>query len=427
MSAAAYFRIHALLLADALRGAVLVAPLAILVGCACALFLWLLDAATNLRFAHPELLFGLPLAGALIAWLYERYGGSAARGNNLIIDEIHEPGAGVPLRMAPLILATTVLTHLCGGSAGREGTAIQMAGGLAGDYVRRIGFLIRPNDVSLILTAGIAAGFAGVFGTPLAGAVFALEVLAVGRIRYDALGPCLVAAIIGDWSCAIWGGHHTHYHVASLVASGVDLRFDGVLLVKAALVGAACGGVSVLFVTLTHGIQDAFKRSIANPLLRPVVGGLLLIALAFALDARSYLGLGVTSPHPEDVTIVSCFHPGGATLASWWWKLLFTALTLGAGFKGGEVTPLFFIGAALGNAGGSLLGGPIDLFAAIGFVAVFAGATNTPLACTIMAIELFGAEFAVHYAVACIAAYTLSGHNGIYTSQRICVGKSAVL
>jgi H+/Cl- antiporter ClcA len=192
-----------------------------------------------------------------------------------------------------------------------------------------------------------------------------------------------------------------------------------VWLVKAAVAGSLFGLASVLFAKLSHGMKDGFSRV---PLwLRPVIGGLAIVAITALLGTTDYLGLGVTAPpsSPAAVTILSCFHAGGAGFGSWWWKLLLTAITLSCGFKGGEVTPLFFIGAALGNVLAAPLGLPVDLAAGLGFVAVFAGATNTPLACTLMGIELFGAAHAVPLAAACFFAYLFSGHAGIYRSQRI--------
>ena len=341
--------------------------------------------------------------------------------------------------MAPLVLIGTVVTHLFGGSAGREGTAIQMGGAIAGELCRRL--RIKPADARLLLTAGMAAGFGAVFGTPLAGAVFAIEVLAIGRISYAALVPCLIASVVGDWTALAWdvsvgGLHfriaHTAYAVADF-AGGEHLSL--VLLGKVALAAIAFGFAGLLFAELTHGVQSVFKKFIRRDILRPFVGGLVVIGLVYLIGTRDYLGLGVHAPpsDPNGVSIVSCFAPGGATPWSWWWKILFTAVTLASGFKGGEVTPLFFVGAALGNAMAVLLHAPVDLFAALGFVAVFAGATNTPLACTIMAIELFGgghsqpftSGFVVYAATACCLAYVFSGHSGIYLSQRIGTPKLA--
>lgn len=401
----------------------LVLPVAILSGSASAGFLWALEAVTQLRWEHGWLLFLLPAAGLLIGLLYHFLAGRAEGGNNLIMEEIHEPGGGVPGRMAPLVLIGTLITHLCGGSAGREGTAVQMGGSIASVYARLC--RIPAGNVRMLLMSGIAAGFGSVFGTPLTGAIFALEVLVVGQMQYDALIPVLVASVIGDFTCSAWGIHHAIYHITFLESTETFHLLNGALLGKVVLAAAAFGLVSQLFSELTHAIKNQFTRFIAYAPLRPVVGALFVIALVYALGTRDYLGIGVTAPEPGGISILSTFTDTGATPWSWWWKLLFTAITLGSGFKGGEVTPLFFIGAALGHTLAVLLGAPVDLFAGLGFIAVFAGATNTPLACTIMGIELFGAHHAVYFAVACFIAYLFSGHSGIYSGQKRGVPKNA--
>jgi H+/Cl- antiporter ClcA len=394
----------------------LAVPVALLSGTASAGFLWSLEWVTRMRWSHGWLLFFLPVAGLLVGLLYHFLGGRAEAGNNLIMDEIHEPGGGVPARMAPLVLIGTLITHLCGGSAGREGTAVQMGGSLAGLYAR-IG-RISPENVRVLLMAGIAAGFASVFGTPLTGAIFALEVLVVGRMQYDAVIPVLVASVVGDLTCSAWGIHHAIYHIDFAETTDAFRWWNGALLGKTVVVAVLFGLTSQLFSELTHAIKKQFARWISFAPLRPVIGGVLVIALVYLLGTRDYLGIGVTSPEPGAVTILSAFTPGGATPWSWGWKLLFTAVTLGSGFKGGEVTPLFFIGATLGHALALVLGAPVDLFAGLGFIAVFAGATNTPLACTVMGIELFGGHHAIYFAVACFIAYLFSGHTGIYSAQK---------
>ena len=404
-----------------LRWTVLVVPVAVLAGSASAFFLWALDQVTRLRWEHGWLLFFLPVAGVAVGWLYHAYGRRAEAGSNLIMEEIHEPGGGVPGRMAPLVLVGTLITHLFGGSAGREGTAVQMGGSLASVYARVC--RLHAANLRVLLMAGVAAGFGSVFGTPLTGAVFALEVLVVGRMQYDALIPVLVASVVGDFTCTAWGIHHATYHLNFAGPAGVAHLFDGLLLGKVVLVAILFGLASRLFAGLTHALKAQFTRFIVYAPLRPAVGGLLVIALVYLVGTRDYLGIGVTSPDPGAVTILSAFQPGGATPWSWWWKLLFTAVTLASGFKGGEVTPLFFIGATLGHSLALLLGAPVDLFAALGFIAVFAGATNTPLACTIMGIELFGATHTVYFALACAIAYLFSGRSGIYSGQRSGVAK----
>lgn len=400
----------------ALSWAAILAPMAAAVGSLCALFLWSLDLATRTRLAHPWLLFGLPLAGLAVGLAYRWKGGPAEGGANLIVEQIHQPGGGVPLRMAPFILVSTVVTHLFGGSAGREGTAVQIGGGLAGAFGRL--FRLDPERTRLVLMAGIAAGFGAVFGTPVAGAVFALEVLTVGRVRYEGLIPCLFAALVGDWTCRAWGIHHATYAVHTAVAG-----LDPLLLTKVAVAGAAFGLTGLLFAESQHRLGALFKRTIPFAPLRPVVGGLMVIALVYALGTRAYLGLGVFSTNPADPTIAGFFEAGRIDHWSWLLKIVFTVVTLSSGFKGGEVTPLFFIGAALGNALSWMLGAPTDLFAALGFVAVFAGAANTPLACTIMGVELFGGGQTAYLAVACFTAYLCSGHSGIYLAQRLGVAK----
>lgn len=404
-----------------LHWSLLVMPVAVLAGSASAVFLWMLDRATHLRWDHPWLLWWLPVGGVAVGLLYHWFGRRAERGNNLLLEEIHTPGGGVPTRMAPLVFIGTILTHLFGGSAGREGTAVQMGGSLAAGYSRW--FRIKPENRRVLLLAGVAAGFGSVFGTPLTGAVFAMEVVIVGRVQYDALIPVLVASVVGDYTCNAWGIHHAIYHIAFAGDTARLAELNPALLGLTALGGMAFGLAGRLFAELTHGFQDLFRKLVPFAPLRPALGAVIVIGLTWAVGTRDFLGIGVTSPDPHGVSILSAFNPGGATPFTWGWKLLFTAVTLGAGFKGGEVTPLFFIGAALGHALGVLFGVPVDLFAGLGFIAVFAGAANTPLACTIMGVELFGSPYLVYYAVACFVAYFCSGHSGIYLAQRLGVPK----
>lgn len=410
-----------------LRWLAVIVPMAMAIGSACAFFLWSLDRVTSLRFQHPWLLFLLPIAGLGVGCLYHYWGRSAEGGNNLIMDQIHRPGGGVPRRMAPLILFGTLVTHLFGGSAGREGTAVQMGGSIASAFCRL--FHLHAEKVRIALMAGIAAGFGAVFGTPLAGAVFALEVLMVGRMEYAALLPCFIAAVTGDWTCRAWGITHTHYHITYLATDlppASYFHLDAWLLTKIVIASTAFGFASKLFAETSHRLSALFKRLIPYGPLRPVLGGLLIIGLFFLVGTSDYLGLGVSSPDPKAVTIVSFFQSGDIHYWSWFWKILFTTITLSSGFKGGEVTPLFFIGAALGNALAGVLGAPADLFAGLGFVAIFAGATNTPLACTLLGMELFGATHAIYIATACFLAYLFSGHSGIYLSQLIAVPKTNI-
>jgi H+/Cl- antiporter ClcA len=421
---------HFIVFSHLLRWTLLVIPVAIITGSLVALFLWLLDLATQTRWNNPWLLYLLPLSGILIYFLYRYAGKHSAAGNNLIMDEIHEPGGGVPARMAPLVFITTILTHVTGGSAGREGTAVQMGGSMAAWIARLL--KLPKEDVRMLLMAGMAAGFGAVFGTPVTGAIFALEVLAAGTIRHEALLPCFIASVLADITCSVWGIHHTHYIITFLSHgdlfswAGIKIHFNFLLLLKVIVAGMLFGLTSFLFAGTTHAIKKYSRQWISAEWLVPVLGGTIVIGLVFLLGTTEYCGLGVTGP-PGSVSIVSCFRAGGADPFSWLWKLLFTAITLGSGFKGGEVTPLFFIGAALGNTLAMLSGAPVDLMAGIGFIAVFAGATNTPIACTIMGVELFGTDNLLYYAVACFTAYYFSGDSGIYSGQRPGLPKALAL
>lgn len=390
-----------------------------LTGSACALFLSSLAWVTRIQSTHNWLIWLLPLGGLVSGAMYSRWGRTSEAGNNVIFEEIHHPRAGVPPQMAPLVLLGTLLTHLFGGSAGREGTAVQMGGSLAGSLGRLFPSM-SSRETAALLSAGIAAGFSGVFGTPLAGTVFALEVLVVGRILYQFLIPCLVTAYLSDSVCTWWGVGHTHYSVTSQIPEirGVHLNsLEPSLLIHTLAAAVLFGMAARIFVAATH-FSSAVLLKLKRPLLRPVAGSAVIVSLMFLAGDRSYLGLGVESEDPQLVTIVSAFRDGGAQTMSWLWKIVFTSVTLGSGFKGGEVTPLFYVGATLGNAFAAWTGNPADLFAALGFVAVFSAAAKTPLACSVMAVELFGAEYVHYFAIACTAAWLSSGRTGIYRSQR---------
>ncbi len=380
-------------------------------GTSSAALLTALEWATEWRESHRWILLLLPVGGLLSGLMYHYFGRSVETGSNLLLEEIHAPQAVIPLRMAPLVFVGTTLAHLFGASAGREGTAIQMGAALA-DRSTQI-LRLPGTDRRLVLMAGISGGFASVFGTPLAGMLFGLEVLAVGQFRYDGLLVCAIAAIVGDRTTLAWGLHHQAYRIQIVP----ELTIWGLLTAIGA--GAIFGLTAWVFATLTHQISAYFKTQIAYPPLRPCVGGILVAIAIQLLGTTKYIGLGIP-------TIVSAFD---TQLPPWDFaaKIGFTALSLGAGFKGGEVTPLFYIGATLGNAIAPLTILPAPLLAGMGFVAVFAGAANTPLASTLMAIELFGSQAGIYTGIACICSYLCSGHAGIYRAQRVGVSKYATL
>jgi H+/Cl- antiporter ClcA len=375
-------------------------------GSASAFFLWSLDTVGSWREAHHWIIYCLPMGGILVTALYEYWGKSIAKGNNQIIEEIDSPQHIIPFRMAPLVLLSTLLTHLFGGSAGREGTAVQMGSAIA-DQLSHV-FHFGHNDRRLLLACGISAGFASVFGTPLAGTVFAMEVLVIGRMQYHALLPAVFSSLIGNYICNLYPIHHTHYHIFE-VPTLTPITFGYTLVA-----GILFGLTAWLFAKSMHFSTDFFKKHFPNPLLRTTIGGTIILVLLLIFGSK-YEGLGIP------VIVESFTQP--ASLDVFILKLMLTVLTLSVGFKGGEVTPLFFIGATLGSALSAWLPLPLSLLAGLGFVSVFAGAANTPIACVLMGLELFGTEASGYIILSCFVAYLFSGHRGIYTSQKLGVKK----
>lgn len=382
----------------------------LLAGSASALFLESLEWIGHYRDAHLLWMLALlPIGGLIIGLSYFFAGKGIESGNNVIIENIHNPGnSGVPLKMAPMVLFATLLTHLVGGSAGREGTAVQMSGALS-DQLTRF-FKLTFEDRRILLIASIAAGFASVFGTPLAGTLFGLEVCMIGNKRYQALLPAFFTAVIADYITQhIWHVSHTTYSIPIIPSLNIET------LSYIILAGICFGLAALLFIKTTHIFTSLFKSTISYAPLRPLLGGILLAILFYGLNlffnSTKFIGLGING-------IVEAFVTP-STNYDFLLKIFFTALTLSCGFKGGEVTPLFFIGATLGSALSLILPIPTALLAGMGFVAVFSGATKTPIACIFMAVELFGIECGIYAAFACGIAYLCSGRTGIYTRKQI--------
>lgn len=363
------------------------------------------EIATEFRMEHPWMLGTLPMAGLLIVWLY-RFLHTEGQGTNDILEEVQK-GRGLPLRLLPAIFVSTVLTHLAGGSAGREGAALQM-GGTIGYHTGRF-MQLDDKDMRTATMVGMAAFFAALFGTPMAAAVFAMEVISVGLIYHMALIPCLCATLIAYGTSVMLGVEPTHFQVAAPA-------LEGMMLVRVAVLATLSAFISSLFCNVMHGTELLMRKVLKDPAVRVFAGGVLLIVLTFLCGSQAYNGAGMGQ-------ITEAVEQGKAFPAAFLLKMLFTAITLSAGFKGGEVVPSFFIGATFGCIVGPLLGIPAGFSAAVGLICVFCGAVNCPLASVFLSVELFGAEGMLYFALACGLSFVLSGYNGLYSSQRILYSK----
>lgn len=365
-----------------------------------------IEKAAALRGQHPWLLYLLPLAGLGIALLYHLGGLDNDRGANLMLEGARAE-TRPPLRLGALIFAGTVLTHLCGGSSGREGAALQIGGciGLA------IGRRLRLSQESrvMLLVCGMSGLFSALFGTPVAAAVFSIEVVSVGIFQHAALFPCLLSATVAGQLARLLGVSPTAYRLAAPAAG------EGRLIFLTALLGLGCAAVSVLFCIVMHAAHALYARYLPNPFWRAAAGGALVILLTLLCGSRLYNGAG--GP------VIEAALAGQAGWEMFLIKLLFTAVTLGAGFKGGEIVPAFFVGSTFGCVLGGWLGLGPGFGAALGLVAVFCGVTNCPLASILLSVELFGSAQLPMFALACAVSYLMSGRYSLYESQKLVLPK----
>ena len=363
------------------------------------------DYVTGLRLSYPWLLWLLPAAGLAIAGSYGFFQVQGQTTNN-IINEV-QTGNGLKLNLIPAIFLSTLLTHLCGGSAGREGAALQM-GGTIGFEVGKL-LHLDDRDLRTVTIAGMAAFFSALFGTPLAATVFAMAVISVGLLYHAALIPCLIASLTAYGVAGLFHIPPTHFAVSAPILALP-------MLLRVACLAALCGILSAVFCDSLHLVEHWLMWALPNLYVRTAVGGILLVCLSILFPSGDYNGTGTA-------VILRAIEGGQAIPWAFLVKILFTSLTLAAGFKGGEVVPCFFIGACFGCVAGPLLGIPAGFAAAVGLICVFCGAVNCPIASTFLAVELFGAEGLLYFALACALSYMLSGYNGLYSSQRILYDK----
>lgn len=364
-----------------------------------------IDRATDFRMDAGWPLYLLPIAGVIIVWLYRVTGMEDDKGTEYIISSVRD-GKRLRLRTAGLIFVSTTITHFVGGSAGREGAALQLGGSISSS----IGRLLRLDDKDgrVITMCGMAAGFSALFGTPLAAAILSMEIVSVGVMYYSAIVPCVLSALIAEWVARFLGVHPTAFSVAAVPELSLPI------LGKLIVLGVLCAFVSVLFCAVMHAAPKLYDRVTKNPYLRALLGGVLVLGLTLLLG-RDYNGAGIG--------VIESALGGEAAPEAFLLKMVFTALTLAAGFKGGEIVPAFFCGATFGGFYGALLGLPASFAAAVGIVAVFCGVTNCPLTAILLAYELFGGEGLPLYTLAIAVSYTLSGYSSLYHAQKIVYSK----
>ncbi|MBN1038027.1 chloride channel protein [Clostridium botulinum] len=362
--------------------------------------------ATNFRIENDWIIFMLPLGGALIICLYKIFKLGSNIGTNLVIDSIRTDGK-VPFSMSPLIFISTVITHLFGGSAGREGAALQL-GGSIGSQVGKI-LHLDEKDMHLITLCGMSGVFSALFGTPLTATFFAMEVISVGIIYYSSFIPCIVSSIVAYKVSLLFGLEPVRFNI------NVIPNISTENIIKVAILGALCALVSIIFCETLHKTNKFLSNAIKNDYIRIICGGLAIVALTFIVGCRDYNGAGMD--------IIANAINGQAKPEAFILKIIFTAITISVGYKGGEIVPTFFIGATFGCVVGRLIGLDPRLGAAIGLVALFCGVVNTLITSVILSIELFGSGALILFAVACGVSYMLSGYFSLYSSQKIVYSK----
>lgn len=378
----------------------------IVVGLVGTLFSYCMQFVTDLRTEHPVFLLTLPFGGLVIVGMYHLLHNEKDTGTNLVLSAIHS-GEKIPLKMAPLIFLSTLITHLGGGSAGREGAALQL-GGSIGNALGKL-FHFDEKDKNVMIMCGMSAAFSALFGTPMAAAIFPMEIVSVGIMHYAALVPCVIASFVAHGIAVHFGASAHLFPLAGLP----DFNLKNAIII--AFLAILCAFVSVLFCVMLHGTEHLYQKFFKNPYLRIAAGGCIVLALTALVGNQKYNGAGMD--------IISECMEGSVDAEAFFLKMLFTALTLGAGYKGGEIVPTFYIGATFGCLFGSLTGFAPSLCTAVGMSAVFCGVTNAPISSLLISFELFGYEGMPYYLLAIAFSYMLSGYYGLYKSQKIIYSK----
>lgn len=389
-----------------LRWIIFASVTGVVLGLVAAAFNFCLTKAVSIRENNVGIAIFLPIVGLLIVYLYKKYSNSQDKGTNLVLSSINSDER-IPLRMAPLIFISTVLTQMFGGSAGREGAALQIGGSIGnflGDWFR-----LDTKDRKVFIMSGMSAAFSAIFGTPVAASIFSIEVGSVGIMQYSALVPCTISSLVASSIGKSLGCHSPNYIINGL--SDFNFVTGGKTIVLACL----CAGVSVIFCIMLHKFGHIFRKFSPDQYERVFMGGTMILCITLILGTTRYSGTGME--------VISDALNGTALKSDFFWKMLFTAITLACGFKGGEIIPSFFVGATFGCVIGPVLGLSPSLCAAIGMISVFCGVTNCPIASLLIALELFGKEPILYFLLAIAISYMLSGYYSLYKTQRIAVSK----
>ena len=363
--------------------------------------------ATGFRLSHPSMLFFLPVSGLLIVWMYHSFHEEGNRGTNMVIDAISSNERVTPAT-GPLIFFSTILTHLGGGSSGREGAALQLGGSIGNSFGEW--FKLDERDKKIAIMCGMSAVFSALFGTPVAAAIFSLEVVSIGVLYYAALVPCVFSSFLAVGIARAAGLEGEHFPVEMIPA--LDLKAVGLLV----LLGILCAAVSILFCVLLHTAEHAYRKYFPDARVRILAGSFLFITLTLLSGTRDYCG--------SSMGLIESSIEGSVRYEAFLMKMLFTSVALGAGFKGGEIVPTLCVGAALGCAFGEITGFAPSLCAACGMAALFAGVTNCPITSLVIALELFGYEGMEYFSIIIAVAFALSGYYGLYASQKFVYSKT---